>query len=121
MDAQKIDQEFQHYMEIYKADPELGKILSSVTFELLFNDEFLHANSKFKDMNDIIWRSGFGIVNLMEVENVNQDNWNAYIAKNTECATWHEFGKLAMINFMKIALDVYNNQPKEEMAPEEAK
>ena len=49
-------------------------------------------------MDDLIWRSGFGIMNLLEVEQVNQDKWNEYIARNTECKTWHEFGKLAKEN-----------------------
>ena len=53
----------------------------------------------------VIWRSGFGIMNLMEVENVNQDKWNEYIAKNTECETWHDFGKVAMIDWMKNKLE----------------
>ena len=44
-------------------------------------------------------------MNLMEVENVNQDKWNEYIAKNTECETWHDFGKLAMIDWMKNKLE----------------
>lgn len=26
-------------------------------------------------MDDLIWRSGFGIMNLLEVEQVNQDKW----------------------------------------------
>ena len=47
----------------------------------------------------------FGIMNLLEVEQVNQDKWNEYIARNTECKTWHEFGKLAMIDWMKHKLE----------------
>ena len=35
-------------------------------------------------MDDLIWRSGFGIMNLLEVEQVNQDKWNEYIARNTD-------------------------------------
>jgi len=99
-----IEKEFKKYMDIYKADEQLGKIMGLVTFENIFNMVFLKANSKFASMDDMIWRSGFGIMNLMEVENVNQDRWNEYIAKNTECKTWHEFGKLAMIDWMKTTL-----------------
>ena len=44
-------------------------------------------------------------MNLLEVEQVNQDKWNEYIARNTECKTWHEFGKLAMIDWMKHKLE----------------
>ena len=66
---------------------------------------FLTENSKYTSMDDLIWRSGFGIMNLLEVEQVNQDKWNEYIARNTECKTWHEFGKLAMIDWMKHKLE----------------
>ena len=105
MDKHELDKTFNHYMEIFKGDKELGKIMSRITFQELFNPTFLQANSKFTSMEDIICRSGFGIMNLLEVENVNQDNWNAYIAKNSECETWHEFGKLAMIDWMKNKLE----------------
>ena len=105
MTSAEIEEQFQSYMKIFKNDPELGKALSLVTFENLFNPDFLKENSKFTSMDDMIWRSGFGIMNLMEVENVNQDKWNEYIAKNTECETWHDFGKVAMIDWMKNKLE----------------
>ena len=101
----EIEKEFKKYMDIYKSDEELTKIMGLITFENIFNLEFLKANSKFTSMDDMIWRSGFGIMNLMEVENVNQDKWNEYIAKNTECETWHDFGKVAMIDWMKNKLE----------------
>ena len=61
-----IEKEFQHYLEIFKHDKELGKALSLVSFPALFNDKFLQENSKFTSMNDLIIRSGFGIMNLLE-------------------------------------------------------
>ena len=104
-----IVKEFQHYLEIFKHDKELGKALSLVSFPALFNDKFLQENSKFTSMNDLIIRSGFGIMNLLEVENINQEKWNAYIAKNSNCTTWFEFGKLAMIEWMKAKLEEVRN------------
>lgn len=104
-----IEKEFQHYLEIFKHDKELGKALSLVSFPALFNDKFLQENSKFTSMNDLIIRSGFGIMNLLEVENVNQEKWNSYIAKNSNCTTWFEFGKLAMIEWMKAKLEEVKN------------
>ena len=53
--------------------------------------------------------STIGIMNLLEVENVNQEKWNAYIAKNSNCTTWFEFGKLAMIEWMKAKLEEVKN------------
>ena len=83
MEKNKLDKTFKHYLAIFTEDKELGKILNKVSFQELFNPKFLQENSKFTSMDDMIWRSGFGIMNLMEVENVNQDKWNEYIAKNT--------------------------------------
>ncbi len=105
MEKNKLDKTFKYYLGVFQEDQELGKILNKVTFQELFNPKFLQENSKFTSMDDLIWRSGFGIMNLMEVENVNQDKWNEYIAKNTECQTWHEFGKAAMIDWMKNKLE----------------
>lgn len=105
MDQKELNKTFNHYMDIFKSDKELGKMMSLITFQELFNPKFLEANSKFTSMDDILWRSGFGIMNLLEVESVNQDKWNAYIAKNTSCATWHDFGKLAMVDWMKNKLE----------------
>ena len=34
-----IEKEFQHYLEIFKHDKELGKALSLVSFPALFNDK----------------------------------------------------------------------------------
>ena len=109
LDKAQLDTEFKEYLNIFTSDPELGKIMSKVTFQELFNPQFLQDNSKFTSMDDILWRSGFGIMNLLEVENVNQDKWNEYIAKNCECTTWHDFGKLAMIDWMKKKLEENKN------------
>ena len=65
----------------------------------------MKENSLINLIGDLNWRSGFGIMKLMEVDQVNQDKWNEYIAKNTNCKTWHEFGKLAMIEWMKSILE----------------
>lgn len=114
MEQAKLNQEFKYYLDIFSKDAELVKILNKVSFQELFNPKFLEENSKFTSMDDMIWRSGFGIMNLMEVENVNQDKWNEYIAKNTECTTWHEFGKLAMIAWMKFQLEASKAAKEEE-------
>ena len=105
MNHKELDKTFKGYLAKFTADKELGQMMSRITFQELFNPKFLQENSNFTSMDDMIWRSGFGIMNLMEVENVNQDKWNEYIAKNSDCATWHDFGKLAMIDWMKNKLE----------------
>ena len=67
MTSAEIEEQFKSYMKIFKNDAELGKAMSLVTFENLFNPDFLKNNSKFTSMDDMIWRSGFGIMNLLEV------------------------------------------------------
>ena len=110
MTSAEIEEQFQHYMNIFRNDAELGKAMNLVSFENLFNPDFLKENSKFTSMDDMIWRSGFGIMNLLEVENVNQDKWNEYIESHTDCSTWHEFGKLAMVAWMKSKLEESKEQ-----------
>ena len=84
MNHKELDKTFKGYLAKFTADKELGQMMSRITFQELFNPKFLQENSKFTSMDDMIWRSGFGIMNLMEVENVNQDKWNEYIAKNSD-------------------------------------
>ena len=107
VDAKKIEFEFKKYMDIYKADPELGRLMQQMTFQELFNEKFMKENSKFTSLDDMLFKSDFGLTNPMEIEKVNQDKWNAFIAKNTECETWHQFGKLAMIEWMKTVIDLW--------------
>ena len=38
VDAKKIEFEFKKYMDIYKADPELGHLMQQMTFQELFNE-----------------------------------------------------------------------------------
>ncbi|MCQ2361685.1 MAG: hypothetical protein MJ048_01460 [Acidaminococcaceae bacterium] len=101
MNLKRNETEFHKYLTKFQSEPELTKILNAVTFTELFNDKFLQENSKWKDMNELVYRGDFGIMTLLEVEHVNQDSWNAYVAKNTECETWHQFGKLAMLHWMR--------------------
>lgn len=106
MDSKKLDKTFKYYNDMFLSDPELAKIYNTVTFEALFNPEFLKAHSKWTSQNDIIWRSGFGIMNLMEVENVDMGKWNEYVRANTsEVETWYDFGKLALIEWMQQKLE----------------
>ena len=107
IDVKKLEYEFRKYMDIYKADPELGHLMQQMTFQELFNEKFMKENSKFTSMDDMLLKSDFGIMNPLEIENVNQDRWNEFIAKNTECETWHQFGKLAMIDWMKTVIDLW--------------
>ena len=41
VDAKKIEFEFKKYMDMYKADPELGRLMQQMTFQELFNEKFM--------------------------------------------------------------------------------
>ena len=69
--------------------------------------------NKIDGLWEIFWTGG--LTNPLEIEKVNQDKWNAFIAKNTECENWHQFGKLAMIEWMKTVIDLWA-QVKEKRA-----
>lgn len=58
-------------------------------------------------MDDMLRRSDLGLTSPLEIEKVNQDKWNAFIANNTSCETWHQFGKLAMIDWMRTVIDLW--------------
>ena len=73
VDAKKIEFEFKKYMDIYKADPELGHLMQQMTFQELFNEKFMKENSKFTSMDDMLFKSDFGLTNPLEIEKVNQD------------------------------------------------
>ena len=45
VDAKKIEFEFKKYMDMYKADPELGRLMQQMTFQELFNEKFMKENS----------------------------------------------------------------------------
>ena len=105
MNHKELDKTFKGYMAKFTSDKELGQMMSKITFQELFNPKFLQENSKFTSMDDMIWRSGFGIMNLMEVENVNQEKWKSAIVFFRQRGCWHDFGKLAMIDWMKNKLE----------------
>lgn len=101
MNLKRNETEFRKYLEKFRKEPELTKILNKVTFPDLFNEQFLQENSKWKNMDDLVFRGDFGIMNLLEVENVNPEAWDRYVAQNSPCETWHQFGKLAMLHWMR--------------------
>ena len=101
---QEEEQEFQTLLQLFKADPALQNELSRVSYEDLFSDAFMAEYSQFSSLDDLLFRGGFGIMNLMEVENIPPERWDAYIAKYTPYSEWHDFGKKAMVFWMKNVL-----------------
>jgi len=101
MNIKRTETEFKKYLDKFTKDPELTKILNTVTYQQLFNDQFLQEFSKWQNLDELVYKGDFGIMNLEEHENVNPEAWNAYVAKYTECETWHQFGKLAMLHWMR--------------------
>ena len=104
MNPKEIDREYHRYLDKFQKDAELGALLNRITYQELFNKKFLKEHSKFKTLDELLAKSGFGIVNLGEVEKVNQEKWNQYIAANTNGLAWFQFGKLAMIDWMKTVI-----------------
>ena len=68
VDVKKIEFEFKKYMDLYKADPELGRLMQQMTFQELFNEKFMKENSKFTSMDDMLFKSDFGLTNPLEIE-----------------------------------------------------
>lgn len=121
IDGKKLEYEFKKYMDMYKADPELGQLMLKLSYQELFNDKFMRENSKFSSMDDMLFKSDFGLTNPAEIENVNQAKWNAFIAAHTDCADWHQFGKLAMVDWMKTVIELLAQvKAKEKKTPKKA-
>ena len=95
------EKEFQALFAQFKAQPELNKLLGSVKYEDFFTYEFMADYSDFSSMDDMLFRSGFGIMSLAEVANIPPANWDAYIAKHTKYQQWFDFGKKAMTVWMQ--------------------
>lgn len=105
MFGEKQEQEFQKLFHKFQKDDELAALMRRVQYEDLFSYKFLAENSDFSSLDDILFRSGFGILSPLEIENVSQEKWDAYIAEHTKCKKWHQFGKLAMISWMNNVLE----------------
>lgn len=99
--SKEDEAKFHEFLEKFKADDKLMLHLQSVQYEELFNYAFLADNSEFSSLDDIVYRSGFGIMSPLEINNVPEDKWDEYISKYTGCEKWHDFGKLAMISWME--------------------
>ena len=91
VDAKKIEFEFKKYMDMYKADPELGRLMQQMTFQELFNEKFMKENSKFTSMDDMLFKSDFGLTNPLEIEKVNAGNRKSKSGK-MECIYCEEHG-----------------------------
>lgn len=110
MFGEKEEKEFQELLQVFKNDEKLNEHLQNVSYEDLFSYKFLAENSDFSSLDDIIYRSGFGIMSPLEISNIPEEKWDEYIAKHTEkCSKWHELGKLAMIEWMKNILEKKSN------------
>ena len=110
MFTQENEKEFQELLQIFKEDKGLSEHMQNVGYEDLFSLKFLAENSDFSSLDDIIYRSGFGIMSPLEISNIPIEKWDEYIAKHTQCEKWHEFGKLAMTVWMKnLLLERGNN------------
>lgn len=114
MFGERQEQEFQKLFHKFQKDTELSALLRRVQYEELFSYKFLAENSEFSSLDDILFRSGFGILSPLEIKNVSQEKWDAYIAKHTKCEKWHEFGKLAMTNWMNNVLKERKEERKKE-------
>ena len=98
------EKEFQTLLALFKNEPALQDELMRVSYEDLFSDAFMAEYSQFSSLDDLLFRGDFGIMNLMEVENIPKERWDAYIAKYTPYSAWHDFGKKAMTFWMQRVL-----------------
>ena len=83
----------------------LEKLGSQVSFADLFPAEFIAANSKYRDMNDLIESSGYEVVSKEDLEAIPDDEWEQHIAANTDFESWTAMQKSAFEGLLKRTLE----------------
>lgn len=77
---------------INKLSKNLSKIAEtkSVSFEELFNNDFLASCSSFTSLEDMFEKSGFKVETPEDFKAIPDDEWESFIIKNTSYNSWSE-------------------------------
>lgn len=79
--------------------------LKQVSLGELFNPEFLAANTNFPDVQEMFDRSGFKVASIEDIEAIPEEEWESYIAANTQFSSWHEMREAALGELLRKHLD----------------
>lgn len=77
----------------------------SVTLVELMNPVFVAAHSKFSDLESLFNASGFKVESAEDFKAIPDDEWDAFIAANTDFSDWKEMQERAHADWVKSRIE----------------
>jgi hypothetical protein len=71
----------------------------------LMNSSFIAAHSQFSDLDSLITASGFKVESAADFAAIPDDEWDVFIAHNTDFADWAEMQESAAAAFVRAKLN----------------
>ncbi|MBS5985141.1 hypothetical protein [Clostridium paraputrificum] len=73
-------------------------------YKIILSDDFMSKFSKFDSIDDFFNSSNFKITTEEDLKNINIDEFNTYVQKNTKFGSWNDMIETARISFSKYKL-----------------
>lgn len=78
----------------------------SVALSEVLTDVFIHENSSFDSLDDLIKGSGFPVESQADFEAIPDEEWHDFISKNTNFDSWQEMINSAGAIYARSKLDL---------------
>ncbi|KNY26357.1 hypothetical protein [Pseudobacteroides cellulosolvens] len=80
---------------------------NEVSFEVLFNDNFIQKYTSFKTLGEMFDKSQYKVESAEDLDKIPEEELDAYVNKNTEFESWAEMMETAIGEYCadKIGLD----------------
>ena len=73
-------------------------------YKIILSDDFMSKFSKFDSIDDFFNSSNFDITTEEDLKNIDIDEFNTYVQKNTKFGSWNDMIETARIAFGKYKL-----------------
>ncbi|MDB2097937.1 hypothetical protein [Clostridium paraputrificum] len=73
-------------------------------YKIILSDNFMSKFSKFDSIDDFFNSSNFDITTEEDLKNIDIDEFNTYVQKNTKFGSWNDMIETARIAFSKYKL-----------------
>lgn len=89
--------------DLYKKSEQKQEVMNllykySVSFNDLYNDEFIQQSTKFKSIKEMLNKCDYQIHNI---ENFKSEEWKQYVIKNTDFDSWEEMENVAIKRYRR--------------------
>jgi NADP-dependent 3-hydroxy acid dehydrogenase YdfG len=71
-----------------------------VTFDKLFNDNFMQEFTKFNSFQEMLDNSGFKVETQEDFKAIPDKEWDDYIKENTKFDSWQDMGQSAQQEYL---------------------